>query len=50
MVVADPHLEGGMTVHQGLEKMLTLYYKLHNESKANAVQIPLENIFIKKTL
>lgn len=50
MVVADPHLEGGMTVHQGLEKMLTLYYKLHNESKANAVQTPRKYFYKENTL
>lgn len=42
MVVADPHLEGGMTVHKAFEKMLPLYYKLHNENEAKAVQTPFE--------
>lgn len=47
---ADPNLEGGMIIHQGLEKMLTPYYKLYNEKMARAVQTTLDKSFTKKTL
>ena len=50
MLEADPNFEGGMIVHQGLEKMLTPYYKLYNEKVAGAVQTTLDKSFTKKTL
>lgn len=40
---AEPNLEGGMTVHQGLEKTYTLCCKLYNEKKTKAVQTTIDS-------
>lgn len=35
MLVGDPNLERSMTIHQGIEKMPTLYCKLYENEKAS---------------
>lgn len=47
MLETDPHLEWSMTIHQGINKTVTLYLNLHDEKKACAVQTTL-NFFSKK--
>ena len=48
MLEADPNFEGGMIVHQGLEKMLTPYYKLYNEKVAGLFKLLLINLLQRK--
>lgn len=49
---AESDLEGGVAVHEGLEKTFTLCFKLYNEKKAKAVQTTIDSsiFFMKKTL
>lgn len=47
-VEADPDLERSTTICQGVEKMLTLYIKLHNKKRASAVQTTLDKLFKSK--
>lgn len=48
MLETDPNLERSVTICQGREKMLHLYYKLHNQKKqASAVQTTLDKCFPK---
>lgn len=49
MLEADPNLQEGVTIPQGLEKMLTPY-KLYSEKKARAILTTLDTFFTKKTL
>lgn len=49
MLEADVTFQRSMTVHQGREKMPSLYYKLHSE-KAGIVQTTLKVLQWNKTL
>lgn len=44
LLEADPNSERGLTSGQRVEKMLTLYYKLHGK-KASAAQTTLGKLF-----
>lgn len=37
MLEADPTIEKGTTIHQGMEKMPVSCHKLHDEKKASTV-------------
>lgn len=51
MLEADANLERSVMIHQGAEKMLALYHKLHNTKKANTVQTALDKFLQRnKTL